>query len=36
VFAVFPGDVHRLRCAIDVDVDWKRIGILQGRAPSGR
>jgi hypothetical protein len=28
-FAVFPGDVHRLPGAIDIDVDWKRIGVLQ-------
>jgi hypothetical protein len=28
-FAAFPRDVHRLARAIDVDVDWKRIGVLQ-------
>jgi len=28
-FAVFPGDVHRLPRAIDIDVDWERIGVLQ-------
>ena len=29
VVAAFPCDVHRLARAIDVDVDWKRIGVLQ-------
>src|SRR5450759_1283823 len=27
--AVFPRDLHRLACSIDIDVDRKRIGILQ-------
>ena len=31
--AVFPGDLHRLLCAIDIDVDWKRIGVLQESGP---
>ncbi len=29
VLAVLPRDLHRLPRAIDIDVDWKRIGVLQ-------
>jgi hypothetical protein len=29
VVAVLPRDFHDLACTIDVDVDWKRIRILQ-------
>jgi hypothetical protein len=26
---VFPGDLHHLALAVDVDVDWERVGVLQ-------
>ena len=27
--AVFPNHVHHLAFAVDIDVEWKRVGVLQ-------
>jgi hypothetical protein len=32
--AVLPRDLHHLTFAVDFDVDWKRVGVLQFAGPT--
>jgi hypothetical protein len=32
--AVLPSDLHHLALSVDVDVEWKRVGVLQFAMPT--